>query len=272
MTPAPMTHEEAVELSGMYALDALSAAEKAAIDAHLASCGEDHSEFETLGGVSEALPAVVDPVEAPPSLKDAVLAAYRADVALKPDAAAPVARALRAQDFVARPVVPSPPRWQAPNWMGWAAAAVAIVLLAVLGAYGWNLRQQVDQANERADQLALAVAALAAPGSQVAILHGSGAAAGVTGFAAFPQDGSGYMVMTDVPAAPSGKTYQAWYIVDGQPSSAGTMAPTAGGNIVASGLTPTPGTSVVAVTIEPTGGSDQPTSDPIIVGNVTTQS
>jgi len=264
VTPAPMSHEEALELAGLYALDALTPDEKAAVDAHLASCSEDHSEFATLGGVTPALAAVAEPVDAPPALKANVLAAYRADVAPK---------LVQAPVPVVRPVVaasPRPRRWQAPNWMGWAAAAAAVVLLALISIYGLNLRQQADQANQRADQLAAAVAAMTAPGSQVAILHGSGAAAGVSGFAAFPANGSGYVVMTDVPAAPSGMTYQAWFIADGKPSSAGTMAPSSDGNVVAAGVTPTPGTSVVAVTLEPEGGSDQPTSTPIIVGNVTT--
>ena len=165
-----------------------------------------------------------------------------------------------------------PPRRGAPNWLGWAAAGIALVLLAVVSVYGLNLRQQADQANQQAQQMAQAVAALTAPGSQVAILQGSGAAAGVTGFAAFPTTGGGYLVMTDVPAAPSGMTYQAWYIVGGNASSAGTMTASANGNVVASGLQPLPGTDVVAVTLEPTGGSDQPTSQPIIVGDVTTRS
>jgi anti-sigma-K factor RskA len=117
-----------------------------------------------------------------------------------------------------------------------------------------------------------AVAAMTAPGSQVAILHGSGPAEGINGFAAFPADEGGYMVMTDVPAAPAGKTYQAWYIVDGTPTSAGTMAADADGNVVASGLQPMQGTEVIAVTVEPAGGSAQPTSDPIIVGTVSTAS
>jgi anti-sigma-K factor RskA len=37
-------------------------------------------------------------------------------------------------------------------------------------------------------------------------------------------------------------------------------------------MEPVPGTSVIAVTVEPAGGSPQPTSDPIIVGTLTTAS
>ena len=97
----------------------------------------------------------------------------------------------------------APRRWQAPNWMGWAAAGVAVVLLAVLSVVGLNLNSQADHANQRADQLAAAVAALTAPGSQVAILHGIGRGRRCQWLCRVPNNrASGYMVMTDVPAAP----------------------------------------------------------------------
>jgi anti-sigma-K factor RskA len=269
-----MTHDEALELAGLYALDALTPDEKAAVDAHIAACAEDHSEIGALGGVAPALAAVVEPIPAPPALKESVLAAYRAEMAsaalAAPKPAAVVAPVARPVERPLAAPAPAARRWQAPNWLGWAAAGVAVVLLAVLSVYGLNVRQQADQANQRAEQIAAAVAAMSEPGSQVAILHGTGAAAGANGFAAFPASGGGYVVMTDVPAAPNGMTYQAWYIVDGKPSSAGLMTVGPDGNLVASGMQPAPGTQVVAVTLEPAGGSDQPTSQPIIVGNVTT--
>jgi anti-sigma-K factor RskA len=259
-TREPMTHDEAMEFAGLYALDALTTDEKAEVDAHLAACAEDHTEFETLGGVAPALASMAEPMGAPAALKRKVMDDY----------AAAHPKAWTAEPVTSVTSVASAPvrRSAVPNWMGWAAAGIAIVLLAVLSVVGLNLRSQADQANQRAEQLQQAVAAMSAPGAQVAILHGSGAASDVSGFVAFPANGTGYMVMTDVPAVPSGMTYQAWYIADGQPASAGTMTADAEGNIVASGMSPMPGTAVVAVTVEPAGGSDQPTSDPIIVGEL----
>ena len=276
MNAQPMTHDEAVELAGLYVLDALSPEETQAVDAHLANCTQDHSTFGELRAITPFLGSLVDPLEAPVGLKDKVMAAYRSSVAAPAHApaATPNVRVRPAPPLArgALLVEPARPRRrQAPNWMGWAAAAAAIVLLVVVSVAGLNLRQQADQANQRANVIAQAVAALAAPGSQVAILRGSGAALGVNGFAAFPTAGTGYVVMTDVPAAPSGKTYQAWYLVNGKPTSAGTMS-ASNGSVVASGVAVMPGTDTVAVTIEPVGGSDQPTSDPIIVGAVTTRS
>jgi anti-sigma-K factor RskA len=266
MTPSLMTHDEALELAGLYALDALTSDEKAEVDAHVAACELDHSEIESLGGVTPALASLVEPVGAPASVKRRVMDAYAADHP-------------RNETFPDRQVQAAPAnvpaatrRWQAPNWMGWAAAGMAVLLLAVLGVAGLNLKSQADLANQRADEMAAAVAAMTAPGSQVAVLHGSGAATGINGFVAIPSGGTGYMVMTEVPPVPAGKTYQAWYIVDGQPASAGTMSAGSDGNVVASGMQPLPGTSVIAVTVEPAGGSAQPTSDPIIVGTLTTAS
>jgi anti-sigma-K factor RskA len=215
-----------------------------------------------------ALASLAEPVGAPAALKTAVLNAYRSEVG--PSAAAVVVKPWQIEVNDPNRVLGNPgaSRSPIPAWMGWAAAGVAVLLLAVLSVVGLNLRAQADEANQRAEQMAQAIAAMTAPGSQVAILHGSGTAAGINGFAAFPANDGGYMVMTDVPAAPSGMTYQAWYIVDGTPTSAGTMTADADGNVVTSGLQPLPGTDVVAVTVEPAGGSAQPTSDPIIVGTV----
>jgi anti-sigma-K factor RskA len=259
----PMTHEEALELAGLYALDVLTPDEKAQVDAHLAACALDHSEIESLGGVAPALASLAPPLGAPAALKRKVLIDYA------------TANPEHVETFKFKVVDDEPgprrgPRSTAPNWMGWAAAGIAVVLLAVLGVVGLNLKNQADLANQRADQLAAAVAALTTPGSEVAVLHGSGAAANISGFAAFPAQGGGYMVMTGVPGLPAGQTYQAWYIADGAKISAGTMATDENGSIVATNLEPAPNTDVVAVTIEPTGGSDQPTSDPVIVGSVTT--
>src|SRR4051812_39229431 len=263
MRAATMSHDEALELAGLFALDVLTPEEKAEVDAHLASCALDHSEIAELGGVTPALGSLAEPLGAPASLKRRVMETYAAENPR--NATFPTQQ-------MSQPARAALQRRRTPNWMGWTAAAVGLVLLAVLGAVGLNLKSQADLANQRAAEMTQAIAAMTAPGSHVAVLHGSGPATGINGFLAVPSGSSGYMVMTGVPAAPAGKTYQAWYIVDGQPASAGTMSADTDGNVVASGLQPLPGTSVVAVTVEPAGGSPQPTSDPIIVGTVTTVS
>jgi len=267
MTLQPVSHEESLELAGLYVLDALTPDEKQAVDAHLEDCHEEHPDFEELGAVVPALATLVDPVAPPAALKAAVMAAYRAEVGASSNAQATPWQINVGDRTPAR----SLSRSRMPAWTGWAAAGVAVLLLAVLSVVGLNLRAQADHANAVAAEMSQAIAALTAPGSQVVTLHGSGPAADVNGFAAFPASttGNGYMVMTHVPPAPSGKMYQAWYIVDGTPTSAGTMSVDPDGKVVAAGLKPLDGATTVAVTVEPAGGSQQPTSEPIITGTVT---
>jgi hypothetical protein len=267
-----MTHDEAIELSGLYVLDALSPAEREAVDAHLRACTLEHAEFAELGGVTPALATLAAPVAAPRELKARVLDAYRSDMgAPQPALPAPAAQPRMRPDSVSQ-VPGHTAAWRMPTWAGWATAVAAVLILAVVGVWAVGQGNQADLANRRAQQLAQAVAAMAAPGSQVAILHGSGTAQGARGFAAFPQSGGGFVVLTDLPAAPSGMTYQGWYIVGGKASSAGVMDVGPDGELIGSGMQPMAGTDIVAFTLEPTGGSVQPTSAPIITGNLTTSS
>lgn len=69
------------------------------------------------------------------------------------------------------------------------------------------------------------------------------------------------LVVTDLPPAPAGKTYEAWVIEDDRRVPAGTFA---GGRQVAFPLTlKVPDGAIVAVTLETAGGVDQPTTDPV---------
>ncbi len=60
------------------------------------------------------------------------------------------------------------------------------------------------------------------------------------------------MVVTNMASAPAGKTYEAWVIVDGKATPAGTFA--AGDKTVIVRLRhPVPSGAIVAVTVEPHG-------------------
>jgi len=186
-----------------------------------------------------------------------------------------------------------------PAWRRWSRpllAAAAVVLIVALGAWNITLQQRLDRAVEdqqalqaridaataqeaelrlqvdaaaaRQQVLAAAIAAQADPASQVATLEGSGSAAGATGFAVFPKDKPGYMVLTGLPPVPADKTYQAWFLANGQPASAGLVPVGADEVAVLSGLQPTPGADTVALTIEQAGGAPAPTSNPVVAGSI----
>jgi len=291
---APMTHDEALELAGLYAMDALTPSEKAAVDSHMAACAEDHSEFAQLSGVAPALATMTEPLDAPPELKARVMAAVATAAADDKMAAADDEMAAADDKMSAAPalgklpgrystsggrVKPLPPAtpapvveapsragWRLPVWTGWAAAAVAVLVLAVVGVYALGLQSQVNEANQRAALLSDAIAAYSAPGSQTAVLEDPSSDA--SGFAAVTADGTAYVVMAGLPPAPAGQTYQGWYIVNGAPVSAGLVTVGPDGLMLMTDSQPAPGTSAVAFTVEPAGGSDQPTTQPFVVGDL----
>ena len=73
--------------------------------------------------------------------------------------------------------------------------------------------------------------------------------------------GTAVLVLDALPAAPAGKTYQAWVITDNTPVSAGVFAPDRRSRRRSDPQT-VPAGAVVAVTIEPDGGVSAPTQAP----------
>src|SRR2546422_10892964 len=71
-------HDELREQAGLYVLGALTPAEQAAFEAHLATCGECAAEVRTLSSVAGALAHAVPQSEPSPALRARVLAAVGA--------------------------------------------------------------------------------------------------------------------------------------------------------------------------------------------------
>jgi anti-sigma-K factor RskA len=157
-------------------------------------------------------------------------------------------RVLRA--FDAEVAAREPPRagvrWQYPARPAMAYLALAAVLvLAVIGLAAWNVVLQLDR-----DGDATVVAALVGTigGGEVVYLPGEQVA----------------IVKLDLPALPSGRAYQAWRLDDAGPVSLGLVTNEAM-TAMSADLS---GASAVAITEEPGGGSDQPTSDPLVVAQL----
>jgi hypothetical protein len=279
---ARLTCDEVSELSGLYVLGALTAEESAAVRAHLDGCARPHDEFTELGGVAASMPDLFEPVDAPVDLKSRVMAAVaaeaaNADAAATTDMAAtapgarPAHASLRTQaDADAR--LWEPPLSERParrtSILSWGMAATAVLLIAVLGAWNVVLQSRAGDLEQRAQMIAQAIAASTDPDAEVAVLRGTGAAQGATGFAAFPADGDGYIVLVDLPPAPAGQTYQAWYLVDEQATSAGLMTVGSDGYAVLSGVDALEDTQQIALTIEPAGGVQAPSAEPVVAGEL----
>ena len=155
----------------------------------------------------------------------------------------------------------------------WAWMSIAIVVvIGVVGLMGWNVLLQKSNSllNDRVAMVRDAIAAEGQPGAHVAPLTGTGPATGATGFAVFPANSTGFIVMQGMPPVTSQQTYQAWYIAGDQVTSAGLMNVGTDGLAVLGGLDPVAGTDTVALTLEPAGGSQVATTAPIVVGKLST--
>jgi anti-sigma-K factor RskA len=222
------------ELSAGYALDALEPAERDAFEAHLASCPECQQDLAAFWEVTGALAVAAEPRAPSPELRDRILADARAEK---------------------QTVVSLDSRRRLPPALATITAIAAAVAIG-LGFYALSLNNDLDASRAALVAQQNTAAVLADPAATtVALQSGSGRL--VVG-----SDGDAVLVLNDLPAAPAGKTYQAW-VVEGQtPVSAGTFASTAGQAIVP--ITQTvPDGAVVAVTVEPAGGATAPTLPPL---------
>ncbi|WP_374009802.1 anti-sigma factor domain-containing protein [Leifsonia sp. LS-T14] len=228
---------------------------------------EDEGEARAFEDVAAEFALAVEPVEPRPELK----AALFAKLATTPQ--------LPAQDAVARddvepavaPValaaapVPGPAeraaqrRWfQRPALL--LGAAAAAVVLFIGGAFvGSALSGNNGFTSQQASALAQ-INAAADVQHATAKVEGGGTATLVWS----GELGRSALVANDLPQLPDSKTYELWYIRDGQAVPAGTMEPANSGSTwrvlageMAAGDT-------VGVTVEPRGGSTKPTTPPIV--------
>ncbi len=79
-----MTCGEFEELSGAYALDAVTPAERLAAEAHLATCARCTRLFQETRGVVSLLPLSVPQIPPPPSLQGRILSVIRDESPLTP--------------------------------------------------------------------------------------------------------------------------------------------------------------------------------------------
>ena len=272
--PAPLTHEEALDLAPLYVLEALSDAEMAAVREHLATCPESHAEFEELGGVVPYL--LDDPatelVEPPAALGDRIMAAAAADRAARTAAPAPGTEA----PLVAAPIAfPAADERTAraertrsrTSPLEWAFRIAAVVAIVVLGSWSLLLTRQVNdlqqeqaQAQQYRDAVTAVLDVAAQPGSLTALLAPQ-QAGGPRGIAAVASDGSVQFAMQDLAPTSGTQVYETWAILPGtNPVPLGSFTVDATGTIsFTSKQGPTGPGMAVAVSREPQAGATAPT-------------
>lgn len=245
-----MTADDLHTLTGAYALNALPDDERVRFEAHLEGCRPCLDEVTELQAATARLGELA---YEPPSadLRDRVLA----QIDLVP------------QDEPATPDLPAPvtsleSRRRVPGWVAGvagAAAAALVVAVAGLAVVVNDLSGQLSDAETKTTQLE---EVLAAPDAATVTAEGPDGAMGRV--VASPAMGEAVLVSADMEPAPHGHTYEAWLIDDGF-TSVGLFDPDDDGramHMVAGDLSQA---VAIGVTVEPVGGSPEPTTDPVMV-------
>lgn len=250
------------ELSGAYALDALTAAEGAAFEAHLENADESRYEVSGLVDTALLLGLATAPIEPSPELKQRLMAAIavtpqipRLSPATSPAVLGTAAAAVGATERAAQS------HWGARYLrplLAVASLAAVVGLVFSVGALA-NVQNSNDQQSLQASRLA-AISASADVQRAVADVAGGGTATLVWSNELL----SSAMIVDGVAVLPESRVYELWYIGESGPRAAGTFTVDASGESWFVLIGEMHSGDVVGVTIEPVGGSEQPTTEPVV--------
>ncbi len=257
-----MSHDEASELLGAYALDAVDGEEFTELEAHLATCPRCRAELDSLREVAAAMGNSVEPL--PEGLWSSIASRlperHDDEPPPMPQLVSPEGRS---------PFRPPPTdsrnrrRRNAVTTLGAIAVAAAAVAI-VLGIGLVRADNRVSGLQAAAGQTSTVSAALRAPGHKLVDLDTTSHTQ-LAQFVVLP-DGRGYMVSSTMPPLSAKETYQLWGIVGSEPISLGTLgdAPQQAAFTMAGSRRP----SRLSITAEPSGGSVIPTSPVLATGTV----
>ncbi|MBV9659907.1 MAG: anti-sigma factor [Acidimicrobiales bacterium] len=243
------------DLLGAYALDAVDADEAPFVAAHLAGCPRCRQEHDRHRETAGLLAAAGGP--APEGVWGRIAAVIEGDVRAEAAPSLP--------QLAGRVSRSGPKRWQVAARAAVATvAAAAAVMVGVQTLRVDHLDHQVRQLNAAARQpdgsQGLAEA-LVDPTAKHLVLASTALGAEPLGQLVILLSGRAYLVGSRLPAAPVGKIYQLWSIIDGQAISVGLLGPRP--STIAFTIDPGASVSAYLVTVEPAGGVVAPTSSPV---------
>jgi anti-sigma-K factor RskA len=247
-----MNHERFEELREIYVLGALPEEDRREFEEYFAAHPGRQAEIEELSAVAGLLALSPQEQEPSPELRRRIMGAVRAEAA-EADAVHP--RAGRRS-------------WLAGlrETVGVRDLALAAAAMLVIGLFSWSMllqgevrdlqgRVQGLQSQPQGPQMIALGGAVTKQGARVELVTLEGDRA--------------VLMAENMPPVPEGKTYQIWVIRGDTPQPSGLFEPK-GDSIAAVVEKPVEGADAVAVTVEPEGGSKEPTTDPMLVGEVKT--
>ena len=238
-------------LTGAYAVDALTSAERDEFERHLQGCASCAEEVRELQETAARL-GLTAAIEPPPQLRQQVLAAASRTRQLPP-----VSGRLLARDKSRRMtrLRRSLPRSVAA--VVTVALAAALVVLAVLQV---NTRDQLDQTQQANRNMAAVLSA-----SDARIQRSATSVGGTVTAVISPRDREAVITTAGMPAQADAKVYQLWVISAAGARSVGLLPGSGAGvtaPILASDVRPG---DRLGITVEPAGGTSQPTTTPIVL-------
>lgn len=254
------------ELSAGYVVGSLSEAEEREFREMLSHADDEQLElFQDLQAVASEL-AVLTPAEKPSSeVKEIILNHIEKNTTPSELNSS----ASKASVFSLKPV------------KALVAAAVVLVVVTIgLGIYTSDLKTEVDEKQATIERLETEVerkeellTILAARDVDLVIMAGMDQVS-PEGYGKVVWDkegGKALLQVANLPSVPVDKDYQLWFIIDGQPQSAGVFAvddPRRDNFFKIEELQSSANEGAFAVTMEPKGGVPQPTGDMYLLGTL----
>jgi anti-sigma-K factor RskA len=261
-------HEQFAEDLALYALDALTGDERAALEKHLEGCPGCRLELEQLRGDAALLALSVSGAHPPQRARQRLL-----DAVAREASSSPAAKALPKHVWLSA---------LRNSWwgvLGWTVAAALLVLALSLrkdnAALSQNvalIRQHWVRSSKDLEELRRVVAPILSPSAQRVTLVSTGMKTPPPPQGkAFYLRGRGNLVFlaSNLPSLPPLKAYELWLIpTAGAPIPAGMFKPDARGSasVINPPLTSGTEAKAFAITIEPEAGSTTPTLPIVMMG------
>ncbi len=236
-------------LAGAYAMDAVTPADRATFEQHLAGCEPCRQEIRGLREATARLAGAVA-VQPPPAMRDAALLS--------------VARTRQLPPVIRADTAPWPAGLAA--WRRW-VPRLALGAAGVLAAVAIALGVAINGAQHRLDQAQLHAKAIAAVlnASDATMLTAKVTTGGTATVVMSHRDRSLVFTAAGLQSLPAAESYELWLMGPAGVRPAGMLAgsrPQTATPMVVSGLT---AGDRVGLTVEPAGGSARPTSAPILM-------
>jgi anti-sigma-K factor RskA len=258
-----MRCEDFQDLIALQALGTLEPAERAALDAHLTDCPACREQLAGLWTTVGLLGYGAPPAEPSPGLKARVLDRIASEPLPAPEP---------------RRGAPAPAPLVRPRW-GWAAACAALAL-GLLASLAWGMRAQDELAALRRSNQDLQ-ASLAQQDEQMAVLRARDAqVAALAPMGRMPQaqarviwsprEHAWLLLVSGLPPAAQGKTYQFWAVTPKAKMPMGTFQTDEKGTLAVKLSAPEMPQKPVAaaISVEPAGGMPQPTGPIVLMGQI----